>query len=124
MLRSKHTQFKAYQDNGGSLSIQQWENEGHYDNSMEFTNEQDLANFKEWLTKISIPCKCGYQYKVDQTTINLVELGTPEHIALTGSPFHFRTHDMIACSNPSCNRIFSYPETAYTELYLRVKEKE
>lgn len=84
-------------------------------------NEVDLVNFKEWLGKIAIPCiRCNYSYKVELNTINLVELSDKEHIELTGCPFRFKTHDIIACSNPNCSAVFSYPETTYNRVYLQL----
>lgn len=120
-MRSKFQQFKEYKNNGGSMSIDQWEADGRYDRSLELMSEDDLSNFKQWLSKITIPCpKCGYTYSVQQNTIHLVQLSSPDHIALTGSPFHFKTHDIIACSNSKCDACFSYSETAYNDLYLKL----
>jgi len=120
-MRSKFQQFREYQNGGGSMSLDQWEADGRYDKSLELMSEGDLLNFKKWLSKITIPCpRCGYAYKVDENTINLVELSNMDHIALTGSPFHFKTHDIIACSNSKCDACFSYSETAYNDLYLKL----
>ncbi len=86
----------------------------------EFTSE-DLANFKEWLGALAVPCpRCRSLYRIDQNTIALVELSDQNYFALTGSPFRFKTHDRIACSNSKCDAIFSYPEKAYNELYLKI----
>lgn len=81
--------------------------------------ENDLLKFKAWLKNVDIPCtSCDYTYRVPDKTIQLVELSDEDYYNLTGTTFHFKTHDIIACTNPKCDACFSYPEAAFNKLYF------
>jgi hypothetical protein len=66
---SKEQQYAGYLRNGGSMSIEEWENDGRYDRSLAgpiFSFESDMPGNCFTVDQMKAVIRCRFQKELDQ----------------------------------------------------------